>query len=78
VKEDGLAGVTSNPSIFEKAIGEGDEYKPALRKLLESKPDASAMELYEALAIRDIQDACAVLRPCSTERRAATGTSASR
>jgi len=63
VKEDGLAGVTSNPSIFEKAIGEGDEYKPALRKLLESKPDASAMELYESLAIRDIQDACAVLRP---------------
>ena len=63
VKEDGLAGVTSNPSIFEKAIGEGVEYKPKLAKLLAANPSASAMELYEALAIQDIRDAAAVLRP---------------
>jgi transaldolase len=63
VKDDGLAGVTSNPSIFEKAIGEGVEYKPKLANLLAANPNASAMELYEALAIQDIRDATAVLRP---------------
>ena len=63
VNEDGIAGVTSNPSIFEKAIGEGVEYEPELRKLLATRPGATAMELYESLAVRDIQDACAVMRP---------------
>jgi transaldolase len=63
VREDGLAGVTSNPSIFEKAIGEGVEYRPKLAKLLAANPRATAMELYEALAIQDIRDAAAVLRP---------------
>jgi transaldolase len=63
VREDGIGGVTSNPSIFEKAIGEGVEYRPAIQKLLSEKPSASAFELYETLAIRDIQDATAVLRP---------------
>jgi transaldolase len=63
VKEDGLAGVTSNPSIFEKAIGEGVEYRPVLQKLLGANANASAMELYEAIAIKDIQDAAAVLQP---------------
>ena len=63
VREDGIGGVTSNPSIFEKAIGEGVEYRPAIQKLLAENPRASAFELYERLAIRDIQDATEVLRP---------------
>jgi transaldolase len=63
VREDGLAGVTSNPSIFEKAIGEGVEYRPKLAKLLAANPRATAMELYESLAIQDIRDATDVLRP---------------
>ena len=73
VKEDGISGVTSNPSIFEKAIGEGVEYEPALRKLLAENPRASAMELYERLAVRDIQDATGVLRPVFERTRGRDG-----
>lgn len=58
-----VRGVTSNPSIFEKAIGEGVEYAPALAKLRKDRPKASALELYETLAVADIQAACDVMRP---------------
>ncbi|MBL8860185.1 MAG: bifunctional transaldolase/phosoglucose isomerase [Planctomycetes bacterium] len=57
-----VRGVTSNPSIFEKAIGEGVEYAPALEKLRKAKPKATAFELYENLAVTDIQNACDVMR----------------
>lgn len=63
VEADGLGGVTSNPSIFEKSIREGTEYAGALAELRRRRPGASALELYEALAVRDIQDACDVMRP---------------
>jgi len=70
VENDGLRGVTSNPSIFEKAIGAGGDYDEAISALLAER-DLSAMELYERLAIQDIQDACDVLRPVydATRRR---------
>jgi transaldolase len=55
IREDGLAGLTSNPAIFEKAIGGGNEYAPAIRALKER--GLSAMALYETLAIEDIQAA---------------------
>lgn len=55
IREDGLAGLTSNPAIFEKAIGGGNEYAPAIRALKER--GLSAMALYETLAIEDIQSA---------------------
>jgi transaldolase/glucose-6-phosphate isomerase len=62
VQEDGVSGVTSNPSIFEKAIGGGGgEYADAIRELAPTSPSAEA--LYEELAVRDIQDAADVLRP---------------
>ena len=61
-EEDGISGVTSNPSIFEKAIAQSPHYADALRLLLE-EGDRDAMALFEALATRDIQDACDVLRP---------------
>src|SRR5690349_17609487 len=57
-----VLGVTSNPAIFEKSIAEGVEYKAILARLRAEKPAASAFELYEAMAIRDIQDAADVLR----------------
>ncbi len=63
VEADGLGGVTSNPSIFEKTIREGTEYAAVLADLRRRRPGASAFELYEALAVRDIQDACDVMRP---------------
>ena len=62
VDEDGLTGLTSNPSIFEKAIGEGDAYDARLKALV--KDGSSAPEaLYEGLAIADIQRAADILRP---------------
>jgi transaldolase len=62
IDEEGLRGQTSNPSIFEKAIGETDEYKDDIQKLLgEGKLDD--MAIYESLAIPDIQGACDVFRP---------------
>lgn len=63
VDEDGVTGVTSNPSIFEKAMGHGDAYDSALAAFDKANPDASAMARYEHLAIRDIQDAADTLRP---------------
>ena len=63
VETDGLGGVTSNPSIFEKSIREGSEYAAALSDMRRRRPGATAFELYEALVIKDIQDACDVMRP---------------
>jgi transaldolase/glucose-6-phosphate isomerase len=57
-----ILGVTSNPAIFEKSIAEGVEYKPLLARLRSERPGSSAFELYEAVALRDIQDAADVLR----------------
>jgi len=64
IEEDALTGVTSNPSIFEKAMGHGDAYDEGFKAwLAEARPDASAVDAYEAQAIRDIQDATDDLRP---------------
>ena len=62
IERDGLKGVTSNPSIFEKAIGESDEYEDALKQFL-AGADHSISEIYEHLAIADIRSAADVLRP---------------
>ena len=61
VEEDGLSGVTANPSIFEKAITGSTDYADAL-KVLQSQKDLDPMAIYEQIAIRDIQDAADVLR----------------
>jgi len=60
VEEDGLGGMTSNPSIFEKAMG-GAEYADYMAELRKDKT-LDAKGIYEGLAIRDIQDAADVLR----------------
>ena len=62
VERDGLKGVTSNPSIFEKAIGETDEYADALKQF-QALSDHSISEIYEHLAIDDIRAAADVLYP---------------
>jgi len=59
--EDGLRGVTSNPSIFEKAIAGSTDYKDILDAAESRGLDAKS--LYEKLAIRDIQDAADLLHP---------------
>jgi transaldolase/glucose-6-phosphate isomerase len=62
IDTDGVKGVTSNPSIFEKAIGSSDEYDEPIGKALK-KGDRPVAELFEHLAIEDIQHAADVLRP---------------
>jgi len=62
IDTDGVKGVTSNPSIFEKAIGSSDEYDGAIGQALKSG-DRPVAELFEQLAVEDIQRAADVLRP---------------
>ena len=54
--DQGLRGMTSNPTIFEKAIGAGNFYDEQLRSLIGKETDPTA--LFEALAIQDIRSAC--------------------
>jgi transaldolase/glucose-6-phosphate isomerase len=70
IKEDGLRGMTSNPTIFEKAIAGGVLYDDLLNSL-RSRTDLDAKGRFEILAIRDIQDAADILRPVydSSKRR---------
>ena len=62
IAEDGLRGVTSNPSIFEKAIAGTNEYAASLREI-DGDTRMAPVEVYEGLAIRDIRTAADLLRP---------------
>ena len=62
IERDGLKGLTSNPSIFEKAIGESEEYADALKQF-QVEADHSVSAIYEHLAIADIRGAADVLKP---------------
>jgi transaldolase len=63
VDEDGVSGVTSNPTIFAKAITGSSDYDHALDQILRSDPDITNAALAERLMIEDIQIAAGVLRP---------------
>jgi transaldolase len=58
--EDAVTGVTSNPTIFQKAISQGSAYDEQLRDLVEHEDDAK--EIFIALAGRDVGDACDLMR----------------
>jgi transaldolase/glucose-6-phosphate isomerase len=62
IEDDGIRGLTSNPSIFEKAIAESDAYDERLRAALNAT-DGSVNAVYEHLAFADIQDAADLFRP---------------
>ena len=62
IDEDDLRGITSNPSIFQKAFA-GDAYDAALRNWLDENPGGSARDAYYSLAIDDIRRACDLLLP---------------
>ncbi|RXH02109.1 bifunctional transaldolase/phosoglucose isomerase [Bradyrhizobium vignae] len=62
IDTDGVKGVTSNPSIFEKAIGSSDEYDASIGKALK-RGDRTVADLFETVAVEDIQNAADVLRP---------------
>jgi transaldolase/glucose-6-phosphate isomerase len=72
IDTDGVKGVTSNPSIFEKAIGSSDEYDGPIGRALKSG-DRPIAELFEHLAIEDIQHAADVLRPVYDELKGDDG-----
>ena len=61
MREDAVTGVTSNPTIFQKAISAGDAYDQQLRELLEEQSDGP--DAFFRLAERDVSDACDLLRP---------------
>ena len=61
IEETGIRGLTSNPTIFEKAISSGDAYDEQILKLLEAGKSAS--EIFEAVEIQDLQAACDLFRP---------------
>jgi len=61
IKEDGLRGMTSNPTIFEKAVSGSELYDHDIRALTEEGRDAAGV--FDALSIEDIQEACDVFRP---------------
>jgi transaldolase len=61
MREDAVVGVTSNPTIFQKALAEGDAYDEQLREVLEQTDDDK--EAFLQLATRDVSDACELLRP---------------
>ena len=63
VERDGLRGVTSNPTIFEKAIDGDTDYDVGIAEALACNPNATAKELYDTLAIEDVRHAADILRP---------------
>jgi transaldolase len=70
---DGISGITSNPSIFQKAIAQSDDYNQALEAILGSDPDAGVEAIYERLAVEDIRMAADTLRPVYEETKARDG-----
>jgi transaldolase len=60
MEEDAVVGVTSNPTIFQKAISEGDTYDEQLREVLAEEDDPK--EVFLKLAVDDVQNACDLLR----------------
>ena len=73
VEEDGLSGVTSNPTIFEKAIAGSTDYDEQLRSLLAGELEMDDAALFDAIAIRDIQMATDILRPVYERTKGADG-----
>jgi transaldolase len=72
MEEDAVVGVTSNPTIFQKAMAEGERYDDQLREVLDSGID-DLKEVFLQLAVRDIQDACDLFRPVWDEGQGQDG-----
>ena len=63
IREDGICGITSNPTIFEQAINGSPDYDSALQALVMRNPGQSPQELFYTLAVEDIQAAADILLP---------------
>jgi transaldolase len=73
MEQDGVYGVTSNPTIFDKAIAAGAAYDDALRLLLAADPASNVLTLFEKLEIEDLQMAADILRPVYDQTEGADG-----
>ncbi len=72
MRDDAIVGVTSNPTIFQKAISQGDRYDAQLRGILETG-ETDAKEIFLQLSSHDIADACDLLRKVWDEGRGLDG-----
>src|SRR3989441_2809835 len=72
MKDDAIVGVTSNPTIFQKAISQGERYDEQLKQVLDSG-ETDAKEIFLQLSSRDIADACDLLRPIWEEGKGQDG-----
>ena len=70
IRDDVVTGMTSNPTIFEKALAEGTAYDDQIRT---ASGDFTAMELFELIATTDVRDACDIFRPVYDKAKAADG-----
>jgi transaldolase len=71
MKEDAVTGVTSNPTIFQKALSSGDAYDEDMKRLLAETDDPG--KIFMSLALQDIRDACDVLMPAYEKSGGADG-----
>ena len=71
IEEVGIRGNTSNPTIFEKAISAGNAYDEDVTRLL--REGRTAQEIFEAVAVQDIQAACDLYRPIYEESAGGDG-----
>jgi transaldolase/glucose-6-phosphate isomerase len=72
-EQDGLSGMTSNPTIFEKAIGGSTDYDSSLRSAIAANSSVTADALFWRLAVEDIQKATDILRPAYEKAGGADG-----
>ena len=70
IREDALTGMTSNPTIFEKALAEGSEYDEQIRT---ASGDFTALELFELIATTDVRTACDIFRPVYDREKGTDG-----
>jgi transaldolase len=70
IRDDALTGMTSNPTIFEKALAEGSAYDDQIRS---AAGDFTAMELFELIATTDVRDACDAFRATYDRTNGADG-----
>ena len=73
IVEDAVKGMTSNPTIFEKAISSGSDYDASIQNILQKNPQVSVADLYEKLIIKDIQEGADNLRDVYEETNGVDG-----
>jgi transaldolase len=73
IDEDGISGITSNPTIFEKAISSGSDYDSAIQEILHDSPQIDSAALFEQLEVEDIRMAADILRPTYDRTEGADG-----